>query len=95
MNQQDRDHPKELAPKRDEPARQKAAQLFTIPNLTITEGNKVVPLEEHQPEAAADRKLNKPSHLEGKVLDKHSSILKPESSASEVMLKNIANSKFQ
>uniref|UniRef100_G1PX56 C2 domain-containing protein n=1 Tax=Myotis lucifugus TaxID=59463 RepID=G1PX56_MYOLU len=94
LNQQDGDNSKAFGPKRDEPAKQRAAPLFTIPNLTITEGNKMIPLEEHQYEPVTDRKLlTKPLQPEGKLLDKHPSILKRESSTSEVMLKNIANSK--
>ncbi|EPQ02698.1 Amyotrophic lateral sclerosis 2 chromosomal region candidate protein 11 protein [Myotis brandtii] len=85
LNQQDGDNSKAFGPKRDEPAKQRAAPLFTIPNLTITEGNKVIPLEEHQHEPVTDRKLlTKPLQPEGKLLDKHPSILKRESSASQV-----------
>nr|KAF6352966.1 C2 calcium dependent domain containing 6 [Pipistrellus kuhlii] len=83
LNKEDRDHPKEFASKKDEPAKQRTALLFTIPNLTITEGNKIVPLEEYHYESAPDRKLKKPSQSEEKVLIKHPSILKPQSSASE------------
>ncbi|XP_014384171.1 PREDICTED: amyotrophic lateral sclerosis 2 chromosomal region candidate gene 11 protein [Myotis brandtii] len=83
-SEQDGDNSKAFGPKRDEPAKQRAAPLFTIPNLTITEGNKVIPLEEHQHEPVTDRKLlTKPLQPEGKLLDKHPSILKRESSASQ------------
>lgn len=95
MNKEVRDHPKEFASKKDEPTKQRTALLFTIPNLTITEGNKIVPLEEHHYEPAPDRKLKKPSQSEEKVLIKRPSILKPQSSASEVMLENITNSILQ
>nr|KAF6336223.1 C2 calcium dependent domain containing 6 [Myotis myotis] len=85
LNQQDGDNSKAFGPKRDEPAKQGAAQLFTIPNLTITEGNKMIPLEEHQYEPVTDRKLHtKPLQPEGKLLDKYPSILKRESSTSQV-----------
>ncbi|XP_070279376.1 cation channel sperm-associated targeting subunit tau [Myotis yumanensis] len=84
LNQQDGDNSKAFGPKRDEPAKQRAAPLFTIPNLTITEGNKMIPLEEHQYEPVTDRKLlTKPLQPEGKLLDKHPSILKRESSTSQ------------
>ncbi|XP_036176188.1 C2 calcium-dependent domain-containing protein 6 isoform X4 [Myotis myotis] len=82
--EQDGDNSKAFGPKRDEPAKQGAAQLFTIPNLTITEGNKMIPLEEHQYEPVTDRKLHtKPLQPEGKLLDKYPSILKRESSTSQ------------
>lgn len=54
----------------------------------------MIPLEEHQYEPVTDRKLHtKPLQPEGKLLDRRPSILKRESSTSQVMLKNIANSK--
>lgn len=64
--------------------------MHIIPSLTITEENKILPLEEYPSEDMIDRKM-KNVHLQPgvKLKDKHSGILKKDSSSSEVMLKSI------
>nr|KAF6449728.1 C2 calcium dependent domain containing 6 [Molossus molossus] len=94
LNQMDCADLNAIASKTDESTKRRDTPLFTTPRRTLVEGNKILPLEEHQPEATTDGKLNN-IHLqrEVKLKDKHSSILNIDSSASEVTLKNIPNSK--
>nr|KAF6449729.1 C2 calcium dependent domain containing 6 [Molossus molossus] len=84
LNQMDCADLNAIASKTDESTKRRDTPLFTTPRRTLVEGNKILPLEEHQPEATTDGKLNN-IHLqrEVKLKDKHSSILNIDSSASE------------
>ncbi|XP_066089122.1 cation channel sperm-associated targeting subunit tau [Saccopteryx bilineata] len=84
-NQVDEDNLNAISPKSDESTKQRDTPLPTIPTLTITEGDKTVPLEEHHLEAVADRKLDN-EHFQPKVKSKaeYPGILKSHSSSSEV-----------
>lgn len=89
MNQSNQDNLYAVPPKSDESTKQTDTPLPTIPSLTITEENKIPPLEEYWAEAVTDRKMN---HVyfqpEVKLRARYPSILKTEPSASEVTLKN-------
>lgn len=64
--------------------------MHIIPSLTITEENKILPLEEYLSEDMMDRKMNNVLlHPGVKLKDKPTGILKRDSSSSEVTLKSI------
>ncbi|XP_045703548.1 C2 calcium-dependent domain-containing protein 6 [Phyllostomus hastatus] len=85
LNQVDPDNSNAVAPKSDESKKQRDTPLPAIPSLTITEEYKILPLEKDEVEPATDRKLNN-VHFQPKaeLKDNYPSILRTDSSASEV-----------
>lgn len=95
LNQPDRDSSSAIAPKSVDSIKHSDIPLINVPKKKkITRENKITPLEEHQPESTTDRRQsNTPFLLEVKLPEKHPSILKGDSTTSEVTLKNIPNNK--
>lgn len=90
MNQSGEDDSNVVAPKSDMSTKETDTPLPTIPRLTLTEEDKIPPLEEHQQEAMPERKMkNLFFPPEEKMKDRYPSLLKTDSSPSEVKLKNI------
>ncbi|XP_015451947.1 C2 calcium-dependent domain-containing protein 6 [Pteropus alecto] len=83
-NQSNQDNLIDVAPKSDESTKQTDTLLHIIPSLTITEENKILPLEEYSSEDMMDRKMKNVLFQPGvKLKDKYTGILK-NSSSSEV-----------
>ncbi|KAF5910571.1 hypothetical protein HPG69_004658, partial [Diceros bicornis minor] len=90
LNQPDQDNSNAVAPESDESTKPTDAPLLIIPNLTITEDGKTSPLEEHQSEAVPDGTMkNGFFPPEVKLKDRYPSLLRTDSSPSEVKLKSI------
>ncbi|XP_036093164.1 C2 calcium-dependent domain-containing protein 6 isoform X1 [Rousettus aegyptiacus] len=82
--QSNQDNLNDVAPKSDESIKQTDTPLHIIPSLTITEENKILPLEEYLSEDMMDRKMNNVLlHPGVKLKDKPTGILKRDSSSSE------------
>lgn len=90
MNQSGEDDSNVVAPTSDMSTKETDTPLPTIPRLTLTEEDEIPPLEEHQQEAMLERKMkNLFFPPEEKLKDRYPSLLKTDSSPSEVKLKNI------
>ncbi|XP_058405584.1 cation channel sperm-associated targeting subunit tau [Diceros bicornis minor] len=86
LNQPDQDNSNAVAPESDESTKPTDAPLLIIPNLTITEDGKTSPLEEHQSEAVPDGTMkNGFFPPEVKLKDRYPSLLRTDSSPSEVV----------
>ncbi|KAB0390599.1 hypothetical protein E2I00_001732, partial [Balaenoptera physalus] len=90
LNQSCEDDSNVVAPKSDMSTKETDTPLPTIPRLTLTEEDKIPSLEEHQQEAMPEIKMkNLFFPPKEKLKDRYPSLLKTDSSSSEVKLKNI------
>ncbi|TKC40464.1 hypothetical protein EI555_016737, partial [Monodon monoceros] len=89
LNQSGEDDSNVVAPTSDMSTKETDTPLPTIPRLTLTEEDEIPPLEEYQQEAMPERKMkNLFFPPEEKLKDRYPSLLKTDSSPSEVKLKN-------